>query len=134
MGQSRGRRKNIYLGSPDVVLVHPQNGLNSLILNWCIGGCWFTPAQKYDLGSMDSMCKRYNLRFTRLTLMCGLYKNQDFQMVFKNIKLKFKMTGFFMHVYGLLGLALYIYMALCFMSDCLGHPGVATSVWLDIEF
>ncbi len=23
--------------------VHPQNGLNSLILNWCIGGCWFTP-------------------------------------------------------------------------------------------
>jgi len=41
--------------------------------------------------------------------MCGLYKNQDFQMVFKNIKLKFKMTGFFMHVYGLLGLALYIY-------------------------
>jgi hypothetical protein len=25
-------------------LVHPQNGLNSLILSWCIGGCWFTPA------------------------------------------------------------------------------------------
>jgi hypothetical protein len=29
-----------------VVLVHPQNGFNSLILNWCIGGCWFTPAEK----------------------------------------------------------------------------------------
>jgi len=26
------------------VWVHPQNGLNSLILNWCTGGCWFTPA------------------------------------------------------------------------------------------
>jgi hypothetical protein len=24
--------------------VHPQNGLNGLILNWCIGGYWFTPA------------------------------------------------------------------------------------------
>jgi hypothetical protein len=24
--------------------VHPQNGLYRLILNWCIGGCWFTPA------------------------------------------------------------------------------------------
>jgi hypothetical protein len=43
LGQSRGGRKNIYLGSPDVVLVHPQNELNFLILNWCIGGCWFTP-------------------------------------------------------------------------------------------
>jgi hypothetical protein len=26
------------------VWVHPQNGLNNLILNWCTGGCWFTPA------------------------------------------------------------------------------------------
>jgi len=34
----------IYLGREDVVLVHPQNGFKSLILNWCIGGCWFTPA------------------------------------------------------------------------------------------
>ncbi len=24
--------------------VHPQNRSNRLILNWCIGGCWFTPA------------------------------------------------------------------------------------------
>jgi hypothetical protein len=26
-------------------LVHPQNGLHGLILNWCIGGCCFTPAK-----------------------------------------------------------------------------------------
>jgi hypothetical protein len=25
-------------------LVHPQNGFNGLMLNWCIGDCWFTPA------------------------------------------------------------------------------------------
>ncbi len=73
------------------------------------GGTSSGGVQKYDLGSMDSMCKRYNLRFTQLTLMCGLYKNQDFQMVFKNIKLKFKITGFFMCICGLLGLSLYIY-------------------------
>jgi hypothetical protein len=36
------------LGSPDVVLVHPQNRLNGLILNWCIGGCWFTPAHFHN--------------------------------------------------------------------------------------
>jgi hypothetical protein len=24
--------------------VHPQNGLNGLIVYWCIGGCWFIPA------------------------------------------------------------------------------------------
>jgi hypothetical protein len=30
----------------DVFLVNSQNGLNGLILNWCIGGCWFTPAEK----------------------------------------------------------------------------------------
>jgi hypothetical protein len=28
-----------------VLLIHPQNGFNGLILNWCIGGYWFTPAQ-----------------------------------------------------------------------------------------
>jgi hypothetical protein len=30
-------------------LVHPQNGLNGLILTWCIGGCWFTPARSNQL-------------------------------------------------------------------------------------
>jgi hypothetical protein len=28
----------------DVFLVHPQNSLKGLILNWCTCGCWFTPA------------------------------------------------------------------------------------------
>jgi hypothetical protein len=40
----RGReevKKKISTGREDV---HPQNRLNRLILNWCIGGCWFTPA------------------------------------------------------------------------------------------
>ncbi len=30
----------------DGIFVHPENGLNGLICNWCIGGYWFTPAQK----------------------------------------------------------------------------------------
>jgi hypothetical protein len=38
-------KKKISTGREDV---HPQNGLNGLILNWCIGGCWFTPALKRD--------------------------------------------------------------------------------------
>jgi hypothetical protein len=33
--------KNALLGC---VWVHPQNGLIGLILNWCTGSCWFTPA------------------------------------------------------------------------------------------
>jgi hypothetical protein len=37
------RRKKKPVGREDVFLVHPQNGFNGLILNWCIGGCWFTP-------------------------------------------------------------------------------------------
>jgi hypothetical protein len=36
-----GKKKT--LGREDVFLVHPQNGFNCLILNWCIDGCWFTP-------------------------------------------------------------------------------------------
>jgi hypothetical protein len=50
LGQRRGLKKprareeenkNALLG---YVWVHPQNGLNGLILNWCTGGCWFTQA------------------------------------------------------------------------------------------
>jgi hypothetical protein len=37
------KKINIF-GQGDVFLVHPENGFNSLILNSCIGGCWFTPA------------------------------------------------------------------------------------------
>jgi len=40
LGQRRGL-KNPWAGEEDEFLVHPQNGLNSLILNWCVGGCWF---------------------------------------------------------------------------------------------
>jgi hypothetical protein len=44
-GAEKGAERS--LGSErGCVLVHPQNGLNSLILNWCTGGCWFTPAPK----------------------------------------------------------------------------------------
>jgi hypothetical protein len=44
LGQKRGL-KNPWAREEGVFLVHPQNGLNGLILNWCIGGWWFTPAQ-----------------------------------------------------------------------------------------
>ncbi len=37
-------KKNFSTGREDV---HPQNGLNGFILNWCIGGCWFTPAYTF---------------------------------------------------------------------------------------
>jgi hypothetical protein len=37
-----GQRRDV--GREDEIFVHPQNGFNGLILNWCIGGCWFTPA------------------------------------------------------------------------------------------
>jgi hypothetical protein len=37
--------KKIHAGREDGIFVHPQNGFNGLILNWCIGGCWFTPAE-----------------------------------------------------------------------------------------
>jgi hypothetical protein len=37
-------KKKIHAGKEDGIFVHLQNGFNGLILNWCIGGCWFTPA------------------------------------------------------------------------------------------
>jgi hypothetical protein len=43
LGQRRGL-KNPWARQEDVFLVHPQNGLNGLILNWCIGGYYFTAA------------------------------------------------------------------------------------------
>jgi hypothetical protein len=54
LGQIRGLKKpwageeenkNAWAGRAGCVWVHPQNSLNGLILNWCTGGCWFTPAQ-----------------------------------------------------------------------------------------
>jgi hypothetical protein len=33
------RWKNIYIcGQEDGIFIHPENGLNGLIRNWCIGG------------------------------------------------------------------------------------------------
>jgi hypothetical protein len=43
-GGERRLQKPIISSKEDVFLVHPQNGFNGLILSWCIGGCWFTPA------------------------------------------------------------------------------------------
>jgi hypothetical protein len=34
------------LGRERCVFVHPQNSFNDLILNCCIGGCWFTPTME----------------------------------------------------------------------------------------
>ncbi len=35
----------------DVFGFIPKNSLNGLIVNWCTGGCWFTPA------ILKSLCK-----------------------------------------------------------------------------
>jgi len=62
LGQRRGpkkswageeKNKNALLGC---VWVHPQNSLNSLILNWCTGGCWFTPASVYPIAGVMENC------------------------------------------------------------------------------
>jgi hypothetical protein len=45
LGQKRGGKKLIISGREDVFFVHPENDFNDVILNWCIGGCWFTPAK-----------------------------------------------------------------------------------------
>jgi hypothetical protein len=48
VGKNSGAEKRLKkinnFGQGDVFLVHPENDFNSLILDWCIGGCWFTPA------------------------------------------------------------------------------------------
>jgi hypothetical protein len=44
-GVEKRWKKYIYAGREDGIFVHSENGLNRLIRNWCIGGCWFTPAQ-----------------------------------------------------------------------------------------
>jgi hypothetical protein len=44
-GAEKGAEKSLGR-EEDVFLVHPENGLSGLILNWCTDGCWFTPAQR----------------------------------------------------------------------------------------
>ncbi len=53
----------------DVFLVHPQNGLNGLILNLCIGGCWFTPAWVIPTGENNQFQhnKKHNRASNGLT-------------------------------------------------------------------
>jgi len=53
LGQNRGKKRKT-LGREDVLLVHPQNGFNGLILNWCIGGYWFTLALSLERLHMKS--------------------------------------------------------------------------------
>jgi hypothetical protein len=43
LGKKSGGKKK-YACREDGIFIHPKNGLNELIRNWCIGGCWFTPA------------------------------------------------------------------------------------------
>jgi hypothetical protein len=38
--------------------------LNSLILNWCIGGCWFTPAQGEDLTNFEVQERKFEFPVT----------------------------------------------------------------------
>jgi hypothetical protein len=38
-GAKKRLNKPIISSMEDVFLVHPENGFNGLILNWCIGGC-----------------------------------------------------------------------------------------------
>ncbi len=52
-GAEKTWKKKSHAGREDGIFVHPLNGFNGLILNWCIGGCWFTPASHNRL-PMDS--------------------------------------------------------------------------------
>jgi hypothetical protein len=42
-GAEKRWKKKLHEDKEDGIFVHPQNNFNGLILNWCIGGCWFTP-------------------------------------------------------------------------------------------
>jgi hypothetical protein len=38
-GREEVEKKKKNSGREDGIFVHPENGLNGLIRNWCIGGC-----------------------------------------------------------------------------------------------
>ncbi len=48
--------------------VHPQNGLNGLILNWCIGGCWFTPARGSKFSNGCTTLRRMEFPWTLMKI------------------------------------------------------------------
>jgi hypothetical protein len=63
----RGReevKKKTLTGREDV---HPQNRLNGLILNWCIGGCWFTPTLMATFPTCEFSMKLTCLLLARAT-------------------------------------------------------------------
>jgi hypothetical protein len=47
-GAEKRWKKKKHADKEDGIFVHPQNVFNGLILNWCIGGCWFTPAYAHE--------------------------------------------------------------------------------------
>jgi hypothetical protein len=66
LGQRKGL-KNPWVREEDVFLVHPQNGLNNLIRNWCIGGCWFIPAiKKFTHPTLVKACSCFAFVLYRL--------------------------------------------------------------------
>jgi hypothetical protein len=52
-GVEKRWKKNKNAGREDGIFVHPENGLNGLIHNWCIGGCWFTPAVQLEIETLS---------------------------------------------------------------------------------
>ncbi len=48
-GVEKRWKKFIYASREDGIFVHPENGLNGLIRNWCISGYWFTPTHVLEL-------------------------------------------------------------------------------------
>ncbi len=41
-GAEKRWKKKIHAAREDGIFVHPQNGFNEFIMNWCISVCWFT--------------------------------------------------------------------------------------------
>ncbi len=60
MAQRRGL-KNPWAGEEDVFLVHAQNSLNGMILNWCTGGCWFIPAHTACRSLSDRLYRAFHI-------------------------------------------------------------------------
>jgi hypothetical protein len=60
-GVEKRWKKYIYVGREDGIFVHPENGLNGLIRNWCIGGCCFTLAQDEAIQTVLGMNQKHIL-------------------------------------------------------------------------
>jgi len=89
LGQKRGL-KNPWAGEKDVFMVHPKNGLNGLILNWCTGGYWFIPTVNIFAGTCRLYAKetrkekwRTLKTFFKNYLSIYLFINNEFLFVAK---------------------------------------------------